>query len=75
MATRRELLELLQDELIVRVDQADAKDLPALSRELRMVLGELDAIPDEKSNSPADEVARQREERRRRAAERQAADG
>jgi hypothetical protein len=39
-----------------------------------MVLAELDAIPEAGSKAPADELARQREERRQRAAERAAAE-
>ncbi len=79
VATRRELLELLRDELVARVEdrgscdnenhgRADSREIPAISRELRMVLAELDAIPEAGSKAPADEIARRREERRRKAA-------
>jgi hypothetical protein len=77
--SRRELLELLRDELLSRIEapgscdnenhgSVDARELPALSRELRLVLAELDGIPSAKSDAPADEIAQRREERRLKAA-------
>lgn len=77
--TRRELLELLRDELTARIEdrsscdnenhgRVDAKELAAASRELRMVLAELDAIPTAKQDAPADEIGKRRDQRRRQAA-------
>jgi hypothetical protein len=77
--SRRDLLELLRDELLAKIEDrsscdnenhgvVDARELPAVSRELRLVLAELDAIPAEKSNAPADEIGTRRAERRRKAA-------
>lgn len=69
---------MLRDELTARIEdrgscdnenhgRADSRELPAISRELRMVLAELDAMPEAGSNAPADEIARRREERRKKA--------
>ncbi|GAB1642545.1 hypothetical protein [Krasilnikovia sp. MM14-A1259] len=68
MAGRREILESLRDQLIAACPASELKELPALSRELRQVLAELDAIPDGKAKAPADEIAKRRADRRRKAA-------
>lgn len=79
MPGRRELLEQLRDELAARLAARAAcdnddhgrigdKELPAISRELRMVLAELDAIPSTKKNAPTDEIAARYERRRQKAA-------
>lgn len=66
---RRYLLEFSRDQLLSAIDECRyQKDLPPLVRELRMVLAELDALPTERADAPADEIARQREARRRKAA-------
>lgn len=65
MASRREILESLRDELWSAVDDATVKDLPAVARELRMILAELEGIPSAKADTPADEIAKKREARRR----------
>jgi hypothetical protein len=67
MVDRRTILESLLDQLKGAVPAADLKELPALSRELRQTLAELDALPDAKATAPADEIARRRDERRRKA--------
>lgn len=41
------------------------KDLPPLVRELRMVLAELDGLPDAKATTVADEIAARRDARRK----------
>ncbi len=66
--TRRELLESSRDRLVQEIDEANATELPALSRELRAVLSEIDAIPSANAKAPADEISKRREERRRKAA-------
>ncbi len=67
--TRRELLESCRDRLVTEIDEADAKELPALSRELRAVLSELEGIPDGRAQTPADEIAARRAARRKAAGE------
>lgn len=66
--TRLELLESSRDRLLQEIDEANATELPALSRELRAVLSEIDGIPSAEKTAPADEIAKRREERRRKAA-------
>lgn len=69
MTTRREALEAIRDRLTAEFDTAeDPRDVAMLSKELRAVWDELDAIPAAGSNAPTDEIARRREERRQRAA-------
>jgi hypothetical protein len=68
MVTRREALEALRDRLTDETGVIEGKDLPPLSRELRAIWAELDALPSEDSKAPADEIAARREERRRQAA-------
>lgn len=68
VATRLELLELLRDQLVIKADLADSKDLPGVSRELRMVLAEIDVIPSANAKTQTDEIAKRRDERRRKAA-------
>ncbi|HZE32839.1 MAG TPA: hypothetical protein VE198_15550 [Actinoallomurus sp.] len=79
MAARRDILETLRDEIRSRLegrggcDNEDHhgvtdRELPGLARELRLLLSELDGLPSEKKDAPADEIAERREERRRKAA-------
>lgn len=68
MADRRTILETLRDQLLASIPAAELRELPALSRELRQTIAELDALPDASSVAPADEIARRREDRRRKAA-------
>jgi len=63
--THRELLECSRDRLVQEIDEANATELPALSRELRAVLTEIDAIPSAEAKAPADEIKKRREARRR----------
>lgn len=60
-------LEGLRDRLDEEIQGADARELPALARELRQVLAELDALPVPDSKAPADEIAKRRAARRRKA--------
>ncbi len=65
----RRLLEESRDELVSAIRECRyQKDLPPLIRELRMVIGELEGRPSAKRDTPTDEIARRREERRRKAA-------
>lgn len=70
MDSPRRLLEEARDELLVvmRSPGTLAKELPAVVRELRMVLAELHSLPSSKKDTPTDEIAARREERRRKAA-------
>jgi len=68
VATRREALEGLRDRLTDELERTEGRDLATISKELRAVWGELDGLPVEGSKAPADELKRQREERRKRAA-------
>lgn len=68
MVDRRTILERLRDDLLGAIPDAKTNELAALSRELRQVVAELDGLPDGKAVAPTDEIARRREERRRKAA-------
>ncbi len=68
MASRREDLEALRARLVAEAAEADVRDLPAVSRELRAVWADLETLPAAEGTVPADEIARRREERRRKAA-------
>ena len=63
-ATRREALELMRNTLTAALRAEYGKDLAPISRELRAVWEELDALPAEKSEAPADQLAAAREQRR-----------
>lgn len=76
MVGRREILEAARDELVKRLEDRGGCDnedhgrvsdvaLPALLRELRLVLAEIDGIPSGKAEAPADEIAKRREARRK----------
>lgn len=65
---RRELLETLRKRLMDELDSCEGRDLAPLSRELRAIAVELDALPVPQSTAPADEIARRREDRRKKAA-------
>lgn len=68
MTTRREALEAIRDRLTASLQAEElGRDLATISRELRAVWAELDALPAVDSKAPADEIARQREARRRKA--------
>lgn len=68
MADRRETLEDLRARLLAAIPEAELKELAALSREVRQILADLDGLPSADAKAPADEIARRREDRRRRAA-------
>ena len=69
MATHREALQKLCDQLTQAMAEADnPRDTAVISRELRAVWTELEALPAANSKAPADEIARQREARRKKAA-------
>jgi hypothetical protein len=58
--SRREQLEHLRVRLLTATETASARDLPALSRELRSVTAELEMILDPASASAADLIAARR---------------
>lgn len=64
---RRAALEAIRDRLAAELQRARGTGAAAVARELREVLAELEAIPDEEV-SPVDQLARRRAERRARAA-------
>lgn len=67
--SHRQLLEESRDELVAAIRSYKyAKDLPPLVRELRQVIDTLDGLPSGRRDTPADEIAARREERRRKAA-------
>jgi hypothetical protein len=68
MLNRRQTLERLCDRLMTECDKAFGKDLAPLSRELRQTIAELDGLPDVNAKAPTDEIAKRRNERRRKAA-------
>ena len=67
MTTHREALEALRDTLTAELDSdlCRPQDAAALSRELRAVWSEIEALPSADSKAPADEIAKRRERRRR----------
>jgi hypothetical protein len=63
--TRRERLEQARDALSEAIDACESKrDLPALVREYRATLAEIDALPIPQEVSDADEIAARRAARR-----------
>jgi hypothetical protein len=63
---KRATLIALRDRLAEEIEQAGARDLAPLSRQLTEVLKQLDEIPDGKEVTPADDIANRRAERRKR---------
>ena len=64
---RRGTLEALRNLLARQLEIAD-RDVPALTRQLREVMAELDALPNPKESSRVDELNRKRATRRAKAA-------
>jgi hypothetical protein len=62
---RREILQEQRERLfgVFRSELVEAKDLPALSRELRQVLAELETLEEPVDSDLDDEVDRKRQER------------
>lgn len=68
--SQRDLLEMGRDQLVTAILQCRyQKDLPPLVRELRMILAELEGLPDAKVVTRTDEIAARREARRKAASE------
>lgn len=67
--THREALEFLRDALTAELRMCRPNDAAALSRELRAVWSELEALPAPNSKAVPDEIARKRERRRKAASE------
>jgi hypothetical protein len=70
--TRRDALIELRDVLTAALREEVGKDLAPISRELRAVWEELDALPVPQSEAPADQLAAAREARRAAAAKKAA---
>ncbi len=69
MATHREALELLRDQLTATLKLVtQPRDVAGISRELRLVWAELEGLPVPGSKAPVDLLAQRREERRRKQA-------
>jgi hypothetical protein len=66
--TQRARLAALRDRLADQITSADERALPALSREYRAVLADLEALPSESSTATVDQLKERRAERRRRGA-------
>lgn len=64
---RRSSLEALRDFLARQLETAE-RDVPALARQLREVMAELDALPNPMEKSPVDELTKKRAARRSKAA-------
>lgn len=64
---RRAALESLRDLLARHLEIAD-RDVPALARQLREVMAELDSLPNPQETSKVDELNRKRTARRAKAA-------
>lgn len=67
MSDHRRRLEAIRDRLTEELDESAGRDLAPLARELRAVLAELESLPVPDSKAPADEIAKRRNDRRRRA--------
>jgi hypothetical protein len=65
VTTHREALQQLRDQLTQAMADADnPRDTAVISRELRAVWTELEALPAANSKAPADEISRRRAARR-----------
>lgn len=64
---RRKSLESLRDLLARQLEISD-RDVPALARQLREVMAEIDSLPNPKETSRVDELNKRRAERRAKAA-------
>lgn len=62
--TRRQVLEALRDGLAAAFDNADAMMLPAIAKQLRETMAELDALPVGKDESASDDLAARARARR-----------
>ena len=60
---RRKELEALQAKLVAASEGAEPRELPAVSRELRLVMAELEDLKDVDGNGIADELDKQRARR------------
>lgn len=54
---RRKSLEVLRDHLAAQIQDADPRDVASLTRELRAVLADIEAIPHVREDSVADNLA------------------
>lgn len=63
---KRATLVALRDRLVKEIEEAGARDLAPLSRQLMEVLKALDEVPDEKEVSAANDIANRRNARRKR---------
>lgn len=61
--SRIEELEALRDTLVDAVQAAEPRELPGVSRELRLVLVELESLEDKSGGSIGDELEQQRARR------------
>ena len=61
---RRDTLVALRDELAARIPGASDKDAAALAGRLERILDQIEAVPDRKDVSAADEIAQRRSARR-----------
>jgi hypothetical protein len=61
--TLRARLSAVRASLEAAIDSAEPRELPALSREYRAVLGELEALPSDTSAATVDELREQRAQR------------
>lgn len=68
MSSRKEGLEHLRTRLEEELSAAEGRDVAPLARELRMVLAEIDSLPDDRKESPVDQLAQKRAARRKKAA-------
>ena len=64
---RRSTLEALRNLLAVQLETAE-RDVPALARQLREVMAELDSLPNPQEKSRVDELNKRRAQRRAKAA-------
>jgi hypothetical protein len=66
----RARLEAVRDRLALAIGEADPKELPALSREYRATLAEIEALPKEKGSATVDQLKERRAARRAAATDR-----
>ncbi len=66
--SRRDALEAIRDRLAAELEDAEGREVAALARELRATLLELEGLPSKREESPVDDLAARRANRRAAAA-------
>jgi hypothetical protein len=62
--SRQEALEGIRDRLAAELEDASGRDVASIARELRLTLAEIDGLPVKREESPVDDLAARRAQRR-----------